>query len=135
MREFYERVSKEEKKFGWRTEQAMGNGGIDWKALSHAVRVIHQCDQLYNEGTITFPLKQREEILKIKQGEYGFDEVSDVIINGLNKIDKLKENSKYSQLYKYDHEFFVDLIKEFYVERELEIEDEYYDSINRDLDY
>ena len=55
--------------YGKRAQQARDNMGIDWKALSHAFRAIYQLKDLYTNGDITFPLKEREFILKIKQGE------------------------------------------------------------------
>ncbi|MCP4341294.1 MAG: hypothetical protein GY799_21015 [Desulfobulbaceae bacterium] len=55
-------------KYGARALAAEKNEGIDWKAVSHAVRYVEQIKELYLTGDIVFPLKKREIILEIKQG-------------------------------------------------------------------
>lgn len=51
-KECYERLFAE---YGKRALQAETNQGIDWKALSHAVRVGRECIELLTTGHITFP--------------------------------------------------------------------------------
>ena len=48
---------------------------IDWKAVSHAVRYASQLEELFTTGDITFPLKGREFIAKIKAGELDYTSV------------------------------------------------------------
>jgi len=56
------------KEYGKRAELAAQNKGIDWKAVSHALRAAYQVRQLLVEGTIVFPLKEANYLRKVKQG-------------------------------------------------------------------
>jgi hypothetical protein len=55
--------------FGERARQAERNEGVDWKALSHAVRVGREAVELLATGRVTFPLPDAERIRRIKAGE------------------------------------------------------------------
>ena len=44
--------------YGERAKLAEKNEGIDWKAVSHALRAAYQTKQILTEGTIIYPLKQ-----------------------------------------------------------------------------
>ena len=55
-----------------RAKKANRNGGIDWKAVSHAYRVIFQLTELCKTGTITFPLSYALQIKKIKLCKYDY---------------------------------------------------------------
>jgi hypothetical protein len=52
-REIAQRLVNE---YGQRALQAERNEGVDWKALSHAVRVGREALELFQNGRITFPL-------------------------------------------------------------------------------
>jgi hypothetical protein len=54
--------------YGNRAKLAESNEGIDWKALSHAVRVGQEALELLQTGWITFPLPLAADILDIKLG-------------------------------------------------------------------
>lgn len=77
--------------YGKRAKQAQQNEGIDWKAISHALRAIYQAQMLSSEGVITFPFKDsvREALLDIKQGKKDWSEVSKEIEKGIEKVDNL----------------------------------------------
>jgi hypothetical protein len=62
--------------YGQRALQAEKQEGIDWKALSHAVRVGGQALELLGTGRVTFPLLNAEHVLSIKKGERPYQEVS-----------------------------------------------------------
>ncbi len=62
--------------YGERARAAMTNEGIDWKAVSHAVRVARQAIELLETGKITFPRPDADELLEIKQGKRPYSEVS-----------------------------------------------------------
>jgi hypothetical protein len=62
--------------YGERARAAMVNEGIDWKAISHAVRVARQAIELLTTGHITFPRPDAAELLEIKQGLRPYAEVS-----------------------------------------------------------
>lgn len=58
--------------YGSRAKQAMENEGIDWKAMSHALRAGFQLKEIYETGDLVYPLKEREFLLKVKLGELDF---------------------------------------------------------------
>ena len=64
-REIAERLVNE---YGQRALQAERNEGVDWKALSHAVRIGREALELFQSGRITFPLPYADHILGIKRG-------------------------------------------------------------------
>lgn len=111
-KEFYERMCKEVERYGDRAKLAEQEGGIDWKALSHAVRVLEQCQELYKEGNITFPLPNKDFILEIKKGNVPFERVEKFIIENIEKVDVEKEKSLLE--WKYNNKFCTELIKNFY---------------------
>jgi predicted nucleotidyltransferase len=80
----YQRVFDE---YGARALQAESNKGVDFKALSHAVRVNTEAVELLTTGKVTLPLPNRELILAIKKGEIPFKEVSVMIENGMAEIE------------------------------------------------
>lgn len=75
-REIAERLVEE---YGERALQAERNEGVDWKALSHAVRVGREALELLSSGRITLPLPYAAEILAIKRGGRPYREVADTI--------------------------------------------------------
>ena len=54
--------------YGQRSLHAERNQGVDWKALSHAVRVGREALELFRTGRITFPLPYASHIQAIKRG-------------------------------------------------------------------
>jgi hypothetical protein len=69
------------KQYGLRAFMAETNQGVDWKALSHAVRVGEQALELLETGFITFPRPNHRDLLKIKLGEYNYLDVAERIEN------------------------------------------------------
>ena len=67
------------------------NTEIDWKALSHAVRVILEIEELLTTSKIVFPLSQAPYIYSIKQGKEDFDDVIQFITQKIEIIDNLLE--------------------------------------------
>jgi RNA repair pathway DNA polymerase beta family protein len=65
--------------YGARARMAESNEGIDWKALSHAVRVGHEAVELLKYHWITFPLPNAAHILEIKQGKLPYKVVAEEI--------------------------------------------------------
>lgn len=62
--------------YGHRALQAESQQGVDWKALSHAVRVATQAVELLKTGHVTFPLPNATHILAIKTGALLYQDVS-----------------------------------------------------------
>jgi hypothetical protein len=65
--------------YGARARMAESNEGVDWKALSHAVRVGHEALELLKYRWITFPLPNAAHILEIKQGKLDYKQVAEEI--------------------------------------------------------
>ena len=54
---------------GDRTAEAERQNGVDWKALSHAVRVGREAIELFTTGRLVFPLACAPHLLAIKLGQ------------------------------------------------------------------
>ena len=83
-----------EENYGERAKQAAENKGIDWKAVSHAIRAALQIKELLQDKTITFPLKEAEYLKKVKQGKLHYiNEVAPYLESLMSEIEILKNNS------------------------------------------
>lgn len=77
-------------KFGERTRLAAENQGIDWKALSHAIRAGYQLKEIYTTGDLVYPLVERDLIMKVKTGCLDFKtEVEPILIDLIEEVDAL----------------------------------------------
>ncbi len=74
--------------YGKRALMAETQQGVDWKALSHAVRVGHQAIELLSTGLVTFPLPNAAHVLAIKQGKLLYQEVAAEIEDLLVKVEE-----------------------------------------------
>ena len=79
--------------YGHRAKLAQENDGIDWKALSHAVRVNYEGQELLRTGSITFPCPNRKLLLAIKTGALPYKEVEFIIEEGLKELEAAQVNS------------------------------------------
>lgn len=103
------------KKYGERSKNSLD--GTDWKAVTHAVRACFQLKELYSEGTITFPLKEKNLLMKIKTGQLDFEnEVSPLLENLFNQVEELCNKSGYPEKVDraYWNEFIIDAVKNKY---------------------
>ena len=73
--------------YGTRALQAESQQGVDWKALSHAVRVANQAIELLDTGHVTFPLPNAEHVLAIKLGAMPYQAVAEEIENLLVRVE------------------------------------------------
>lgn len=95
--------------YGERARQAESNEGIDWKALSHALRAGYQLRQLYKEGIITFPLEEAPFLLEVKQGQHDYTSVVAPALEGIvAEVTCLSDDSDYPD--GVDREFWDDFI-------------------------
>jgi len=92
-----EKLSRAQDEYGKRALQAADNQNLDWKALSHAVRVNGEGIELFKTGEITFPRPDRELLLKIKKGEMDYKEVAEMIEFGLEEIKIVQKTSMLRQ--------------------------------------
>ena len=102
-------------RYGERAKLAATNSGIDWKALSHAVRAAFQIKSILKEGTITFPLAIADELRDIKLGKLDY---TAVVVPKLEElIEEVEALLKVSELpEEVDREFWDNLILEVYNE-------------------
>ena len=69
--------------YGHRALLAEKNKGIDWKAVSHAIRYGMQIKELFLTGDIIFPLKKRYFLRKVKNGELNYIKQVAPVLEGL----------------------------------------------------
>lgn len=75
-RKVYEKALNQ---FGARAKSAEENEGVDWKALSHAIRVAKEGVELLREGRVTFPRPEKDILLSVRQGKMPYEKVIDTI--------------------------------------------------------
>ena len=95
--------------YGHRARLAETNEGVDWKALSHAVRVANEAIELLTTANVTFPLPNAAHVLSIKRGELPYDQVAEEIEGLLIDVEKASETSYLRD--DADTEFIDDLVK------------------------
>ncbi len=100
---FSKMISEMEEQFGNRSKNSAT--GVDFKALSHAVRVISEVEELLDDGFITFPLKNRVYITSIKEGHEELEEVMDYLDV---KLDEVNQKLEQSALPQKSDETFID---------------------------
>ena len=87
-------------KYGERARQAEKNEGIDWKAVSHALRACYQLKDIYTIGDIQFPFeKERKDyLLKVKLGVLNYkDDVGPHLESLVEEVMELAEKSHYPE--------------------------------------
>lgn len=65
--------------YGQRSLQAETNNGVDWKALSHAVRIGRQAIEVLEAGNVVFPRPDAAHLLAVKKGGLAYQVVADEI--------------------------------------------------------
>lgn len=100
--------------YGQRAHKAHLAGGVDWKALSHAVRVNSEALELMDKAYITFPRPDRELLLQIKTGQLPYEQVAEMIEEGLAKLYAAQETCTLPE--KPDQEWADALIERVYSE-------------------
>lgn len=73
--------------FGARTRAAEANAGVDWKAMSHAVRIAGQAVEFLDTGRVTFPRPDAAHLLAIKLGQVAYDQVGEEIETLLSEVE------------------------------------------------
>lgn len=100
--------------YGDRSELAKKNSGIDFKAISHAYRCCYELEELVTEGSITFPLRERQKLRKIKAGEIPYIEIQDELPALMERVKNKVENSSLPN--KPDYAFWEEFIIRTYKE-------------------
>ncbi|EGF92716.1 nrdC.11 [Asticcacaulis biprosthecium C19] len=79
--------------FGARTRAAEDNQGVDWKAMTHAVRIADQAIEFLDTRQITFPRSNAAHLLAIKRGEIAYAAVAEEIETLLAKVEAAVERT------------------------------------------
>ena len=96
--------------YGHRAKQAEQNEGIDWKAVSHALRAAMQVSELLSTGTIIYPLRSAELLTEVKQGKRDYiRHVAPLLEMYMAQCDKLSGLSSYPE--KCDREFWLGFLR------------------------
>jgi hypothetical protein len=81
--------------YGKRAKLAAENKGVDWKAVSHALRCAFEMNQIYSRGDLTFPLHQADYLRDVKQGKRKYKAVGEYIEDLMDKIETMAKLSHY----------------------------------------
>jgi hypothetical protein len=111
----YSRIYEE---YGKRAKLAETNEGIDWKALSHAVRVGHEALSLLSTGVVSFPLFNAKHVLDIKLGKLPYNEVAKEIEELLEDVEVAEKSSSLRE--EPDYEYIDNLVERVYRNEVLE---------------
>ena len=79
--------------YGHRAKLAEQNEGVDWKAMSHALRAGYQARDIYRDDDFSYPLKETEFLKQVKQGKLDFAQVGSELERLVAEIENLSENS------------------------------------------
>lgn len=102
-------------KYGNRTNTG-SDKGMDFKSLSHALRVLYQLKEIISKQTLTFPLIDAPSILEVKLGHMdNEDEVLDLIHNLYEECIQLLEDSELPENVSIDG--MLQLMKDYYKEK------------------
>lgn len=100
--------------YGARALLAEKNEGVDWKALSHAVRVCSQAKELLTDHVITFPRPDAALLLQVKKGELPYNQVAEIIEQGMIEVEEATKNSTLPE--KPDKELAETIVECYYSE-------------------
>lgn len=98
--------------YGERARQAEANNGIDWKALSHALRGGLQLISIYKHGDIVYPLEESQLLKEVKAGTKPFSFVQEKLEEVMGEVERLAAVSTYPK--EVDREFWDDFIERVY---------------------
>ena len=79
--------------YGKRAKEAEQNKGIDWKAMSHALRAAYQVEELLSSGTMTLPSPVAPLLIAVKRGKIDFKSVQRELEDTMERVEKLAERS------------------------------------------
>jgi hypothetical protein len=104
----HETMSSIVRDYGHRALAAEKNEGVDWKAVSHAVRIATQAIELLETGNVVFPRPDAERLVEIKLGRVPYKIVADEIDALLPAVVAAAEASSLPE--KPDHEWIDALV-------------------------
>lgn len=101
--------------YGHRARKAKNNQGVDWKALSHAVRVGREAVEYLRTGFITFPRPEAQRLVMIKRGEMDYQKVAEEIEQLLDDVRDAADKSDLPD--EPDYQWIDDFVTDVYTER------------------
>ena len=106
--------------YGDRVKSFAGEG-TDWKALSHALRIIDQVYELSETGKIQFPVARATYYRDIKFGKYDLDTIIDELTEKFESIDDVIADSilveKNQELVNQFTEWKLNYLKKLYLNK------------------
>jgi hypothetical protein len=93
----FDRVNKMLETYGHRVQSNEGEG-VDWKALSHAIRITEQVLELCTTKQLIFPRPNADYLLAVKRGEVTLDEATAYLDGAFGKIDEAVANSELQEV-------------------------------------
>jgi predicted nucleotidyltransferase len=88
--------------------------GCDVKFLMHCVRLIFEGKELLTTGKIEFPLKDRELLLNIRNGNFDLKEVHEMIEQEKNALDNMTSDLPLTPDRKKLNKFIIETVEEFW---------------------
>lgn len=95
--EAYACLSKFYSDYGKRAQLAQENKGIDWKAVSHAMRAAFQLKEIFTTGDLKFPLESAGYLKGIKKGKLPWSLVQENLELQIQNVEELSEKSNLPQ--------------------------------------
>lgn len=108
-------VQKLLNEYGHRAQAAALNEGVDWKALSHAVRIGRQALEFFTFHRITFPRPEASYLIEIKQGNVSYQQVTDEIEQLLTQVEHAARQASLPETF--DQKLIDDFIECLYLEQ------------------
>lgn len=110
-------LEKLDAEYGERARKAEANEGVDWKALSHALRAGLQLQEIYMTGDLQFPLTHAKMVKMVKAGELPFKEVQELLESVVDEVEILAHTAEKNGMpKKVDMKFWDDFVEKVYLE-------------------
>jgi len=104
-------------KYGHRAKKAQAQE-VDWKALSHAIRIVYQACEILENHQLEFPLDIADALLKVKRGHIAFDNAVGIFEMLNNNMEELLKTTtlpeKTPELREEFELWLIKKLKEFY---------------------
>ncbi len=104
--EYIPMLMKYHSNYGKRALLALTNEGLDWKAISHALRVGYQTKAIFLYNEFYYPLRETNFLMDVKNGRLNYTKKVAPILDAL--MEELEELSKASQLPEKTNRLFWD---------------------------
>ena len=84
--------------YGARAKAAEKNEGVDWKAVSYALRGGYQARDIYKLGDYSYPLRESDFLLDVKLGKLDYkSEVAPVLESLVEEVEALSKVSTFPE--------------------------------------